>query len=206
MTDIRKKALLIAPLVVVIIIALVIFSHTDNEQDDGFNQVDDATNASNDNKDETLENEESLDEADSEQAVVDIKGEVEEPGIYEIDTDKRVDDVLELAGGFTDKADAMQVNRAEKVHDEMVIAVPEEGEEAAGPANAEDETSNEKIRINQASQEEIESLSGIGPSKAEAIIDYREDNGPFEDEKDLLEVSGLGEKTLENLQDDILVP
>lgn len=146
-------------------------------------------------------------ESDNQLAIVDVKGEVVHPGVYEIEMDARVDDVIELAGGFADQADQSVINLAQKVQDEMVILIPKKGEVAADAPSATGQSSgNEKIKLNQATQAEIETLSGIGPSKAEAIIQYREENGLFQMPEDLLEISGIGEKTLENLKDDIQVP
>lgn len=89
----------------------------------------------------------------------------------------------------------------------MVIYVPAQGEVEQSQVNLSDSDSNQsKIRINSATADEIESLNGIGPSKAQAIIDYREENGLFQSVEDLLEVPGIGEKTLENLKEDIQVP
>src|SRR5699024_4350862 len=136
-------------------------------------------------------------------AVVDVKGEVAQPGTYEIGLDKRVNDVLQLAGGLTSEADIYSVNRAEKVYDEMVIIVTKEGDESDTSSKSPD---SNRVRINHAKQEESETLNGIGTSKAQAIIQYREENGPFQTEEDLLEVSGIGEKTLENFKDDVLIP
>lgn len=135
-------------------------------------------------------------------AIVDIKGEIRNPGVYELDIDARVNDVIQLAGGFTNTADQSMINLAQKVHDEMIIIVPEKGEESNGTQNSH----NNKIRINYASQEEVETLSGIGPSKAAAIIQYREENGLFQQVEDLLEVSGIGEKTLETIREEIQIP
>lgn len=196
MTDLRKKVLIAVPLIAIVIIIVLFSKNTETEQDAEFSQVE--------ADDPSDENGEASEKTDSEMAIVDIKGEVEQPGVYEIGLDKRIDDVLELAGGLTGDADEIAINRAEKVHDEMVIIVPEEGGESID--NEDGNSTSDKIRINQATQEEIETLNGIGPSKAEAIIEYREENGPFEKAEDLLDISGLGEKTLENLMDDILVP
>ncbi|WP_412097985.1 helix-hairpin-helix domain-containing protein [Halobacillus litoralis] len=142
-----------------------------------------------------------VDEQIDEQAdmKVDVKGEVVRPGVYSIESGMRVNDVILLAGGMTDKADPTSVNLAQLLQDEMVILVS--SEQAAISVQG-----TGQIVINQATQEEIQTLSGIGPSKAEAIVMYREENGPFQSKEDLLEVSGIGEKTLEAIEEEIRVP
>lgn len=143
--------------------------------------------------------------------VVDIKGAVKTPGVYHMMPGDRVEDVLEKAGGFTSKADKAQVNLAKKLADEMMIYIPSVGEKM--PENAEAQTApasngtsgSGKININTASEQELEQISGIGPSKAGAIIEYREKNGPFQKVEDLDKVSGFGEKTLERMKDQITV-
>jgi competence protein ComEA len=140
------------------------------------------------------------------EVIVDVKGEVGKPGVYEMPSDARVHEVIEEAGGFTNEADGSQVNLAQRLQDEMIIIVPKTGEEG-GAATGISEPGNEgKVRINIADQAEIETLNGIGPSKAEAIIQYREENGQFQTVEDLLDISGIGEKTLDNFVDDIIVP
>lgn len=132
--------------------------------------------------------------------IVDIKGEINRPGVYEVNTTSRVNDVIQLAGGFTDEADQNFVNLAQKVQDEMVIIIPKIGEEhqiLSGSSNMTIDDS--RVNINQASKEELETLPGIGPAKAQAILDFREENGSFKEVEDLLQVNGIGEKTLENL-------
>ncbi|MCM3738676.1 helix-hairpin-helix domain-containing protein [Oceanobacillus luteolus] len=144
-------------------------------------------------------------EVSPEYAIVDIKGEVNKPGVYEISLDSRVNDVIELAGGFTDHADTHLINLAQKIQDEMSIIVYKKGDEnnTAGSGNG---NAQGKVRINYATVEEIQSLNGIGPSKAQAIIQYREEHGLFQVPEDLLNVSGIGEKTLQNFIDQIQVP
>ncbi|WP_087971735.1 helix-hairpin-helix domain-containing protein [Oceanobacillus rekensis] len=137
-------------------------------------------------------------------AIIDVKGAIVNPGVYEIEIDLRINDVISMAGGFTSDADQSQVNLAQKVQDEMIIDVPKIGNVSEG--STADNTSNGKVKINYATQTEIETLSGIGPSKAQAIIQYREENGFFNTLEDLLQVSGIGQKTLENLQEEIQIP
>lgn len=143
--------------------------------------------------------------------LVDIKGAIKHPGLYKINEGDRVQDVIDLAGGLKEDADEKQVNLAQRLQDEMVIYIPTIGEEiehiqpnisSTNTQNAQDG----KVAINHATAEEIQTLNGIGPKKAETIIVYREENGPFHTIEDLLNVSGIGEKTLENIRDQITVP
>lgn len=136
--------------------------------------------------------------------VVDVKGEVVMPGVYKIEPEARVDNVIQLAGGFTEDADQTMVNLAQKVQDEMLLVIPKVGEAAIDSGSG--SMNSDKLRINYATQEEIETLNGIGPSKAQAIIQYREENGLFKTADDLLEVSGIGDKTLKTLKEDIQIP
>ncbi|WP_246940538.1 helix-hairpin-helix domain-containing protein [Bacillus pinisoli] len=129
---------------------------------------------------------------------VDIKGEVMMPGVYEVDATSRVLDLIKLAGGFTANAEQNAINLAQKLKDEMVIYVPAVGEETSLQVS---EQEDGLININEADQSELETLPGIGPSKAAAIIAYREENGPFQSIDDLGNVSGIGEKSLEKLRD-----
>lgn len=150
----------------------------------------------------------SLEKEVSDFVMVDIKGEVNKPGVYELTLDSRVKDVIEHAEGFTEDANETQINLAQKVYDEMIIIVPKLGGEGEGDSSvtSSSETIAGKLRINVATQEEIETLSGIGPSKAQAIIKHREENGLFKVPEDLLQVSGIGEKTLQNFIDQIQIP
>lgn len=136
---------------------------------------------------------------------VDVKGEVKNPGVYTITKESRVEDVIILAGGFTKKANQTVINLAQKVHDEMIIAVPKVGETTES-ASSQVPVNSTKINLNYASQEEIEQLNGIGPSKAQAIIQYREENGLFQTIDEVLNVPGIGEKTLENMKESIQLP
>lgn len=139
--------------------------------------------------------------------IVDVKGAVARPGVYEVDEGSRVIDVIEKAGGILENADVNQINFAETLKDEMVVYVPKIGEEMnqSQTVSSSGASHNDKIRINYATSEELQKLTGIGPSKAEAIISYREENGPFQVEEDLLNVSGIGQKTFEKIKDEITV-
>lgn len=145
------------------------------------------------------------------QVFVDIKGAVLYPGVYELQQDQRIRDAVQLAGGYTEDADTQLINHAQKVQDEMVIYIPEKGEQLAeGATNfitlpTENNSNEQKININKADVSALSTLPGIGPSKAQSILSYREENGPFQTIDDLKNVSGIGDKTFEKLQDSITV-
>lgn len=146
-------------------------------------------------------------EQENHSVYVDLKGAVKQPGMYELEEGRRVYDVIELAGGILEHADENQINYALRLEDEMIIYIPYIGEnmEEITPTTTEGSTSDGKIRINQATESELITLPGIGAAKAAAIIQYREEHGPFQEVEDLLNISGIGQKTLERFVDMITV-
>ncbi|HLS35447.1 MAG TPA: helix-hairpin-helix domain-containing protein [Bacillota bacterium] len=196
--NIVRKFLL--PISILVVFIVILFNHNDkifpSEHDDNF------INNNAFNPEDNLTEENAVDEL----IVVDVKGEIENPGIYEVEHHFRVYDVIELAGGFTENAGSDHVNLAEKVHDEMIIFVPHEDDLDMELIVNSPASIPGKIKVNIATQEELEQLSGIGPVKASAIIQYREENGYFNTPEDLLNVSGIGEKTLENIREQIQIP
>lgn len=145
---------------------------------------------------------------------VDIKGAVKKPGMYAVQSDMRVFDVIEQAGGFCEDANQNQVNLAMKLADQMVIYVPKVGEAAqetqvAGelPTTLNEPAAKEegKINLNTADVTELQQLNGIGQKKAEAIIEYREQNGSFQSIEDITKVSGIGQQTFQKLKEHLSV-
>jgi len=135
-----------------------------------------------------------------------VTGEVKHPDVYELDTDSIVKDAIEKAGGTTEKADLIAINLAKRLSDGEQVIVPSKEQTAVnGTGNAQISGSNsaksKKININTASKEELMNLPGIGDVKAQAIIDYRTKNGPFKDIHEIVNVSGIGEKTFEKIKD-----
>ncbi|MBO0428003.1 helix-hairpin-helix domain-containing protein [Vagococcus fluvialis] len=139
---------------------------------------------------------------------VDIKGAVKLPGMYEVTSDMRVLNVIDMAGGLKETADDSQVNFSQRIEDQMVIYIPVEGEELSETviAGTNSNTANismdeeGKVNLNQATKEELMTLSGVGEKKAEKIIEYREENGSFKTIEDLKNVNGFGEKSFESLE------
>jgi len=149
-----------------------------------------------------------------EMIMVDVKGQVTMPGVYSSSQGERVIDVIHRAGGLTENADESQVNFAEHVQDAMVIYIPAKGEEGVtvpagttvNPSNTGGTSGNQaKINLNKADETQLQNLPGIGPSKAAAIIEYRETSGLFKNVEDLKDISGIGDKTFEKLKDLITV-
>ncbi|MGX7078416.1 helix-hairpin-helix domain-containing protein [Globicatella sanguinis] len=145
---------------------------------------------------------------------VDVKGEVRDPGVYQLSNGARVMDAIESAGGLTNEADEDQLNLALLLSDQMVIVVPninqtlvEEFSMVNHFANEIDEDPHNelKININVADVAELTLLPGIGEKKAQAIIDYREEYGSYQTIEDLMNVSGIGQKTFDKLSSMISV-
>ena len=148
--------------------------------------------------------------AESENAswVVDIKGQVISPGVYEVDAGMRINDVIQLAGGIKQEADTSQLNFAQALEDQMMIYVPEKGElnESIPIVQSPQKSEAEHlINLNTADLTKLQELNGIGEKKAQAIIQYRTDNGSFQSIESLMEVSGIGQKTFDAIKDTITV-
>lgn len=146
---------------------------------------------------------------------VDIGGAVTVPGVVCIPEGSRVFEALEQAGGVSADADTKSLNLASLCTDGEKIYIPTAAETAADPSiNASvsagvsgggAENAVPKVNINNADSEILQTLSGIGPSTAQKIIDYREQNGRFGSIEELTEVNGIGEKTFQKLKDHITV-
>ena len=145
-----------------------------------------------------------------------VTGAVQNPGVYELRQGDRVYDAVTAAGGVGQGADLEAINLAALVRDEGYYYVPRLGETprpevaaavAAANAPVGDAAKSHQgpVDLNTASEELLGSLPDIGPTRAKAIIDYREHNGPFESIDDILNVQGIGEGTFENIRDLVTV-
>ena len=158
---------------------------------------------------------------------VDIKGAVNLPGIYSMKTSSRVIDVINEAGGLTELADTSVINLSKKIIDEMVIIIYTKDQVAnftkvketekiiQDKCNQLDENSlkndacikteeiTTKISINNSTKDQLMTLQGIGESKANDIIKYREENGPFNSIEDIKNVPGIGDNLFAQIKEDI---
>jgi competence protein ComEA len=141
--------------------------------------------------------------------VVHVAGWVRRPGVYELAQGQRVIDAIEAAGGPRRRADLDALNLAAVLVDGQQVMIPPEsagGGSGAGSTASGDSTGGQApININSATADELETLPGIGPVLAGAIIDHRERNGPFASVDELLDVSGIGEQRLADIRDLVAV-
>lgn len=203
-----------------------------------FVQASSIPNGKESNENVILKPEVDIDEVTNDTAqnvLVDIKGAVLYPGVYQLLVGSSVQDAIDMAGGLLENANTNVINLSKRVFDEMVIIIytneeidayknepdietqfiyieiPCECPDSMNDAcinndSASDDFSSEfLISINKASKEELMTLNGIGASKAEAIIQYRLENGNFKTIEDIMNVSGIGESAFEKIKNSITV-
>ena len=182
---------------VLIIGGLFYFNQNKTEDYSGvsFSNISNETN----NKDEKAE------DKHDEKIFVDVKGAVKHPGVFETTKDKRVKDLIEEAGGLLDDADTSTLNLSQKVKDQMVIYVLKHGEKPKQISDSSSSSNTDVININTANKEQLMKISGVGKTKAEAIISYREKNGDFKKKEDITKVRGIGKATFDKIKDKIEV-
>ena len=130
---------------------------------------------------------------------VQLVGEVKEPGVYQLPADSRIFDAVALAGGFSKKADQASVNLARLLIDGEQIRVSAIGASDSNSDVAGGGDVSALININRASESELDSLPGIGPTLAGRIVDFRTANGSFTRPDQLGKVAGIGKKLLATL-------
>lgn len=144
--------------------------------------------------------------------IVYICGEVKESKVLTLKENSRICDAIDEVGGLTENADLTNINLAYILEDGEKIYIPKKGEDVQieNTSNSSSQMSSyiynsTKININKATQTELETIPGIGPSSALKIINYREENGKFKSIEDIKNVSGIGDKKFESIKDYITV-
>ncbi len=235
-------------IIIILVIAIIVIVIFDikiprKEEEKQVNEVAVATN------EKEIESEKVLEIEQDVKYYVDIKGAVKKPGVYEVNKDMIINDVITLAGGLKSNASTKYLNLSKKVSNEMVIniftttevkdlnitkseecktssedisscaaaCVVESGangtldgeQESSSSTNNDEtkkpETSNGKVNINTATIDELMNVSGIGESKAKAILEYRNTNGNFKSIEDIKNVSGIGDALYEKIKDAITI-
>ena len=230
--NINKKIILAVVIIILLLIGYYIYYKNSNvykEFEESSNleelisyEIDEEnnTNQESEQKEVTAGSEDK--EENNEKIVVHITGEVKNWGVIELEKGSRVIDAVNIAGGFTDDADIDKVNLAYVLTDAIKIYIPSKNEEESVTTSREYITSdngdnivtgeenmkksnNSIININNATQTELETLPGIGPSIALKIISYREENGNFFNIEDIKNVSGIGENKFNNIKEFICI-
>jgi len=161
-------------------------------------------------EDTTIINEDSI---DRNKIIVEIKGEVAKPDVYQLEEGSIIKDLIDMAGGVTEEADLSRINRAEEllnheliiignINDETESSVVQNNSTYSSNGNNSDKGST-LININTANLEQLKEITGIGNIKAQSIIDYREANGGFKSLEELKNVDGIGDKTFEKIKEQI---
>ena len=139
-----------------------------------------------------------------ESVVVYVTGAVLHPGVYEVGGNMRVSDAIEAAGGFKNNAAADYLNLAAQLSDGEKITVPTK-KEAKALNKDDDSDESHLVNINTAAKEELMTLPGIGESKADAIIAYRQENGGYRNIEELMQISGIKEGVYSKISEYITV-
>ncbi|MFM1655380.1 helix-hairpin-helix domain-containing protein [Brevibacillus sp. B_LB10_24] len=151
---------------------------------------------------------------------VDVKGSVKQPGVYTFSDNERIQQMIAKAGGFLPEADADCVNLAQPLTDGMVIFIPAKnaqcgpcdtlgrtaGTASGGSSSGQAASGGDKVNLNTATLQQLMTLPGIGETRAQAILAYREQHGPFSSPEQLKKVSGIGNTTFDRLKDKIAAP
>lgn len=207
-----KYALMLLPVIVILLVVFLIFCNNQaDEKDVGVlltSSSQTTTKRLSPTKKERKENN---------QIYVDISGAISHPGVYCLSKNDRLFTLIQKAGGLTENAAVNTVNQSIKLEDQqkIVILTQEEAKNTQAENTSlsvsdssiskKDNDDQAKININQADLSQLQQLSGIGAKKAQAIIDYRTENGDFKSIDELGKVNGIGEKTVEKLKNSITI-
>ena len=221
----NNKIILICIAIAFLIIGISCVVYFSNNNDgDEFEHIDLVT--SNGNQNETGNTQDkSEDKSEEENGVKDIEkmyihiiGEINNPGVIELAKGSRIVDAIEKAGGATAKADLSKVNLVFILSDGQKVRIPsiddnerneyiikDSGNNIIENSSYKSGTGGGKVNLNSASQAELETLTGIGPSLAERILEYRNKVGKFKKVDELKNVKGIGQSKVEDIKDEVVV-
>ncbi len=202
----KQKIIKIAVVVVIGILAMIYYISTKQESTD-YEDILSNTAVVENKKEETVTKEEKT------KIKVYVAGEVNIPGVIELEEGARIEDAIQGAGGVKAEADLKNINLAYEISDGEKIYIPniaeagteEETVNASNASASQSNHSNGKININKATATELITVPGIGASTAQKIITYREENGKFQAIEDVKKVSGIGDSKFESMKDYISV-
>ena len=209
----KSKTYLVIILLFIIIIGILIYYFI-NEKNNKIDIVD--FNQIYETNEENIKNEIISQNNEKGKIKVYITGNINKSGVYEIEKERRIADVIEMAGGIKEGADLTTINLAKKVEDEMKIYIPSKDEEKNNLSKNQNNdyvtigeisktSPNIKININLATKEELQKLNGIGEGIAKKIIEYRNKNGKFKTIEEIKNVSGIGDSKYNKKKEFIIV-
>lgn len=212
MKNINKKTIIYISLTIIIVVLgyYIFIKEDDDYSENNLNLII--------NQEDKEISRETIEKDSINKIIVYITGAINNEGVYDIEENSRIADIIEKAGGLKENANVKNINLAYKIEDGMKIHIPAENEiidEIADEtniyiineknnlqnSNEKKSTSNNKININTATQTELETLPGVGPSTALKIIEYRKENGKFNNIEDIKKVSGIGDSKYSKVKD-----
>jgi competence protein ComEA len=135
-----------------------------------------------------------------------VTGAVLRPGVVQLDANARVEDAVQAAGGCSGEADLERINLAAPLFDGQHLRVPAVGEELPAVAvDGQPVGRSQRININTATAEELDTLPGVGEVTAAKIVEYRQQHGPFRTVEDIMDVPGIGEAKFDAMRELITV-
>lgn len=143
------------------------------------------------------------------QIKVEIKGAVKNPDVYTLNKGSIVQDLVKVSGGYNEEADKDSIIQSQKLNDGECVWVKKKGEATAtqtlnSGSSTVVQNTNGKININTATKEQLMKLDGIGESRAEKILEYREKNGPYKSIEDLRKIGArIGDAIINNIKDSV---
>lgn len=217
MKRLNKKTTIVISIIIIFVIGMYYFFIKDKEYIESNSDFNILNEIEEYNQEEEQKNKIS-DTEDKEKIVIYITGAVKNEGIYELDKNSRIADSIEKAGGLTEDANIDNINLAYVLEDGMKVYIPnnsdknelkddtniyvsKENDNTSSSKNSNSNAQNNKININTATQAELETLPGIGPSIATKIINYRKENGKFTNIEDIKKVSGIGDSKYNQIKD-----
>lgn len=148
---------------------------------------------------------EETEETEATQICVYVCGQVQAPGVYYLDAGSRICDAVSAAGGCLDTADTCAVNQAERLVDGSRIYIPQEGETPVSISMGDMEQADGQVHLNRADKETLMTLPGIGETKADAILEYRDSHGGFTKKEELMDIPGIKDGVFRKIEDYITV-
>lgn len=210
MNHFNKKQKIIA-IILITIIGIGIYCYTDAIENTSEEEIENVLEVAQTN---------TTKETEEKNIFVHIAGCVQKEGMLELSSNSRIADAIEKAGGLTQEADLSDINLAYLLEDGMKIYIPNQNERQENNEKTEDtaktentpsmqiqdtNTKQDVININTATQEELDTLPGIGPATATKIIEYRKEKGKFKQKEEIKEVSGIGEAKYEKIKEYISI-